>query len=177
MILNTGVILIILNLSNGEARDNAILWCQSLYQPSNRRLRNIYRGIFNTARSYSLFITKSLIVSFGVVFIITHFGILIVGNLVLHEKYALPGNFFIPFIPPHNIYLFLINEIHQFFAFGTLCVHTLASIVLFFVVMSHYLVNLDAIQRLIENMSAFVGTGEFMDWVRLVAIEIEAVKV
>lgn len=177
MILLSGLIMVYLNFSNQGSRKNVVEWCKNLYQHKNRRLRNIYRQIFLIARSYSIFIFKFLLYLFTFVFIFTHFGLLILYNLILKEKYSLPGNFFLPFLPPKNLFLFFLNEIHQFFAFGLLCVHLFTSVSLFFIVMSHFIVDLDAIERLITNMTTFVKSRQYSNWVKMLAVEIEALKV
>lgn len=106
------------------------------------------------------------------VFISVNFVQVAIEYFVFDEKYFLPLRFRFPFLPHDDIFIYCLNFCLQVYAIFTALAYCVEADTLWLVLKAHFVVHLDAIKILLDNMMIGIDAANFNTWLKTVSSEI-----
>lgn len=140
-------------------------WCAGRHQLHNPTQRKYSWTFFDDAYRHSFLIIKlgALLVFFALTTII----VLNTATGFFVEQFPLPLPFFMPYLPPTNVWTYIINWLHQGWAGITVFSLYTAIICIVIIPMRYIIANMDATLNVIADMKELSGELGFIEWLRL----------
>lgn len=97
-------------------------------------------------------------------------------SFLIGDRYYLLLNCNLPFLPPENLAFYLINMVHQLYTLITAFLYVNQFLHFVYSCLTCVVMHLEAIKVLIGNMEEGIRVKDFHKWLKLVATEIQDVK-